>query len=74
MTQCVHIVFMEEKEYQGSCRRVSLDLTGWGDKIINNFECRHRVALGDTTVAKVIAACFNLVYKPNRHQESYCRF
>ena len=39
MTQCVHIVFMEEKEYQGSCRRVNLDLTSWGDKIINNFEC-----------------------------------
>ena len=37
MIQCVHIVFMEEKEYQRSCGRVNLDLTGWGDKIIHNF-------------------------------------
>ena len=36
MTQCAHIALLEEKEHQQSCRRVNLDLTGWGDKIINN--------------------------------------
>ena len=37
MIKCVHVVSVEEKEYQQSCRRINLDLIGWGNKIMNIF-------------------------------------